>query len=178
MIDNSQKGVALLTTLLIGVLALALISAILTFMIFGKHTSFHEEKYRNTLEAAKGGAYYIMRKLDTLCPLIDCKNGTYASKGCFCIKCYNHSNTSKECWCNDVSINGTKCSDGTQVDRIDLGDYKDLPAADGGTFHIEAILNYRKEVSDGDIYSITINATKEGSPENSVIDFIYKAPKP
>ena len=170
MTDNSQSGMALLTTLLIGVLALALVSAILTFIIFGKQASVNEERYRNTLEAAKGGAYYIMRKLDI--------GGN--------IKCYNHSNTSISCSCNtttfDTSDNVVKCPDGNQVDRIDLESYSTLSSPDGDTFQLEAILNYKKtKVTSGgsyDIYSITIIATKNGRPEKSEIDFIYKAPKP
>ena len=168
MIDNSQRGAALLTTLLIGVLALALVSALLSFIIFGKQTSVHEEKYRNTLEAAKGGAYYIMRKLDI--------GGT--------IKCYNHANTSKSCNCNittfDTSDKAVKCPDGSVVDRIDLGSYSVLSSPDGSNFNLEAILHYKKTTTDSlyDIYSITIIATKNGSSEKSEIDFIYKAPRP
>ena len=61
---KSNKGAALLTTLMIGILALVIILALFAFILFGKSSSVLKERYTTALEAARGTAYYIIDKLN------------------------------------------------------------------------------------------------------------------
>ncbi len=164
---NNNKGAALLITLLIGVVALLVVLALFAFMLFGKGSFTLKERYTSALEAAKGVAYYVMDKLDL---------------GATDIMCYN-SNTLASCPCYqaewDPNDNQTECPAGFPVDAIDLGSYKTLPAANGGTYNINATLIYKDLSYDGnyDIYSIEINAVNPQTKEKATIDFIYKAPR-
>ncbi|WP_029520373.1 hypothetical protein [Persephonella sp. IF05-L8] len=71
---NNEKGIALLTTLILGLVALAFIGALLYFLTSGTRFSGTEKRYYTALEAAKGGADSIISTL-----LIDgdvtCNNG-------------------------------------------------------------------------------------------------------
>lgn len=169
---NDNKGAALLTTLMIGILALVVVLALFTFLIFGKSSSVVKERYTTVLEAAKGTAYYIIDKLNA---------------GAVDIYCYNSSNSATKCPCStvyfDTSTNTTACIVGstkiTNINKIDLGDYSTLEAPDGSTYNLDATLIFKDLSSDGnfDIYSIEINATNTRTNERATIDFIYKAPR-
>lgn len=170
---KDNKGAALLTTLMIGILALVVILALFTFILFGKGSSVLKERYTTTLEAAKGTAYYIIEKLN---------------KGAMDLYCYNPSDPSKKCKCGEVYPNPSnstvlQCDYGnttlTNTTVIDLGTYSTLPAPDGNTYNINATLFYKDVSPDGrfDIYSVEVKAVNSGTKETATIDFIYKAPK-
>lgn len=169
---KSNKGAALLTTLMIGILALVIILALFTFILFGKSSSVIKERYTTVLEAAKGTAYYVIDKLN---------------EGGINIQCYSSSNTTAKCPCSDVfwdnTSNSLACKVGTSliqnIDKIDLGSYSTLPAPDGSTYNLDATLLFKDLSSDVEyeIYSIEINATNSRTNEKATIDFIYKAPK-
>lgn len=63
---NNEKGIALLTTLILGLVALAFIGALLYFLTSGTRFSGTEKRYYTALEAAKGGADLIISKLLTV----------------------------------------------------------------------------------------------------------------
>ncbi|RUM60964.1 MAG: hypothetical protein DSY66_03115 [Persephonella sp.] len=168
---KSNKGAALLTTLMIGILALVIILALFAFILFGKSSSVLKERYTTALEAARGTAYYIIDKLNL---------------GATDIICYSSTNNSINCTCSDViwddDLNITKCANdntNTTIDRIYLDGYSKLPAANGGNYDLKATLIFKDLSDDGifDIYLIEVNATKEGTRETAIIDFIYKAPR-
>jgi len=169
---KSNKGAALLTTLMIGILALVIILALFTFILFGKGSSVLKERYTTALEAARGTAYFVIKKLDL---------------GATDIKCFSSSNPSQKCDCSSVyfnnSTNSLECEVGTttitNIDKIDLGSYSTLPAPDGSTYSLDATLIFKDLSKDRnfDIYSIEINATNNKTNEKATIDFIYKAPK-
>ena len=171
---KDNKGAALLTTLMIGILALVIVLALFTFILFGKGSSVLKERYTSALEAAKGTAYYIIDKLN---------------KGAMDLYCYNPHNSAVKCKCGSVYSTGSTNSTVLQCDYgnttvvnpniIDLGSYSTLPAPDGGNYNINAKLIYKDLSADGrfDIYSIEVNAVNSKTKEKATIDFIYKAPK-
>ncbi len=169
---NSNRGAALLTTLMIGILALVVILALFTFILFGKSSSVIKERYTTVLEAAKGTAYYVIDKLNAGAVDIYCYKSSDPSKKCVCSSVYFDSSTNSLA-CN---INATKI---TGINKVDLGSYKTLPAPDGSTYNLDATLIFKDLSTDGnfDIYSIEINATNNRTNEKATIDFIYKAPK-
>ena len=169
---NNNKGAALLTTLLIGVLALVVILALFTFILFGKSSSVIKERYTSALEAAKGTAFFVIGKLKEGATNIYCYDPTNSSERCPCYKVYwNNQTDSLECF------NGTDIL--TDLTAIDLGSYSTLQAADGGTYNLNATLFFKDLSQDGeyDIYTIEINAVNNKTNEKATIDFIYKAPR-
>ena len=60
---NNEKGIALLTTLILGFVALAFIGALLYFLSSGTHFSGTEKRYYTSLDAAKGGADLVIAQL-------------------------------------------------------------------------------------------------------------------
>jgi len=165
-----EKGMAMPITLFLGVLALVIISIILMFIIYGKRIGVVSEKYMSVLEAARGGAHYVIKQLEL--------GGD--------VLCYNSNDDSINCKCYEVKTeyNNTtnkyevKCPDGKIVDRIDMGKYSSIPAPDGSTYELETILFYKKITPDGQyyIYSFEVIATKSNSNEKSIIDIVFKAP--
>jgi len=109
---SKEAGFALPIVLFLGVLALVLIIIIMMFLLYGRNITATGERYTSVLEAARGGAQYIIKQLD------------YGGD----IDCYNSQNTSLKCKCYeafwDPALEQVKCPAGFVVDRLDLGDYK------------------------------------------------------
>ncbi len=163
---GNEKGMALITTMLLGFLAMAVVAALMTFMIYGKKTSVVEERYTSALEAAKGGANFIMNKLDTDQFLTDDAKRTQ------CIG----QNGSCPCWRTkwDETEGKLKCPDGKVVNKMDLKDYSQI-----GDYKLEAIILHKDTTSGGfDIYAIRLISTNIGKPEKAEIDFIYRTSPP
>ncbi|WP_457643926.1 hypothetical protein [Persephonella sp.] len=60
---NNEKGIALLTTIILGAVALAFIGALLYMLISGTHMSGVSGRYTTALDAAKGGADLVITKI-------------------------------------------------------------------------------------------------------------------
>ncbi len=60
-----ERGIALITTLLLGLIAVILIGVLLYFLTTGTRISGVEKRYSVALEAAKGASEYIMQLLLT-----------------------------------------------------------------------------------------------------------------
>ncbi len=60
---NNEKGIALVTTLVLGLVALVFIGALLYLLTSGTKISGTEKRYYTALEAAKGGAELIISNL-------------------------------------------------------------------------------------------------------------------
>ncbi|WP_456393600.1 hypothetical protein [Persephonella sp.] len=163
---GNDRGMALLTTLILGFVALAVVAALMTFMIFGKKTSVIEERYTSALEAAKGAAYYIMSRL------AQDKNLTNDSERTICYGTDTSCPCYRVIW--DTTENKLKCPDGKSVDRIELGSYSTI-----GDYNITAILKHKESTVGGyDIYAIRVISTKAGTTEKAEIDFIYRTSPP
>lgn len=152
---KNEKGAALITTIILGIVALAVIAALLTFILYGLRTSTLERKYTSALEAAKGSSEYIMKSLldDTL----NCKN----SNGDSC-KC---SSLTDDLKCPNCS-NQNSC----KATIIDLGSFSKV-----GDYEITAtLLSKSKSPNGSNIYAIRVEAKKISSSEKAEIDFVFK----
>ncbi|WP_457642420.1 hypothetical protein [Persephonella sp.] len=157
---------ALITTMLLGFVAIAIVAALMTFMIYGKKTSVIEERYTSALEAAKGAANYLMNRLET---------DQYQPDDDSRVQCYGET-TSCPCWKikwnNDT--NKLECPDGNPVDKFELGSYSNI-----GDYQIDAFLLHKDTISAGyDIYAIRIISIGTSKPEKAEIDFIYRVSPP
>ena len=74
-----ERGIALITTLLLGLIAVILIGVLLYFLTTGTRISGVEKRYSVALEAAKGASEYIMQLL--LTGNITCNGGGVCSPG-------------------------------------------------------------------------------------------------
>lgn len=70
----NEKGVALLTTLVLSFVALGFIAALLYFLNSSTEISGIQTRYQTSLEAAKGGSDFVMNQLVT--GLATCEGGT------------------------------------------------------------------------------------------------------
>ncbi|HIC97432.1 MAG TPA: hypothetical protein EYP11_03420 [Aquificaceae bacterium] len=75
---GKERGIALVTTLLLGAIALALVGTLLYMITTGTRISGTEKRYSTALEAAKGAAEYIMVKL--LSGSLTCNGGKACSE--------------------------------------------------------------------------------------------------
>ncbi|NPA51506.1 MAG: hypothetical protein GXO22_01275 [Aquificae bacterium] len=73
MKDNN-KGIALLTTLLLSVLAITIVAAFFFVLTRGTTISKQKKIYTSALEAAKGVSFVILNKIKE--GTLECKNGT------------------------------------------------------------------------------------------------------
>jgi len=71
---KSEKGIALLTTLILGLVALTFIGALLYMLSTGTKMSGIEKRYTTALDAAKGGAELVITKIEN--DNIRCGGGT------------------------------------------------------------------------------------------------------
>ncbi|RMA97015.1 hypothetical protein [Hydrogenothermus marinus] len=60
---KSEKGVALITTLVLGLIALVIVGGLIYMLTSGTQISGKEKKYSLALEAAKGASEYIIEKI-------------------------------------------------------------------------------------------------------------------
>ncbi len=61
--QNNEKGMALITTLVLGLIALVFIGALLYILTTGTRISGTEKRYSTALEAAKGGAQFVINEI-------------------------------------------------------------------------------------------------------------------
>jgi type II secretory pathway component PulK len=71
---NNEKGIALITTLVLGVVALAFIAALFYMLTSGTKMSGTSKRYYTALEAAKGASEFIMNKIVSS-ENLTCNNG-------------------------------------------------------------------------------------------------------
>ncbi len=156
---KSEKGVALVTTLVLGLIALTFIGALLYMLTTESGTSGISRRYSTALEAAKGAADFIMESLKAetlICRSVD---------------------NSVSCKCTQLDDN-LHCSSNPNVvaNVIDLGSsFSNL-----GGYTLASQLLAKETSTQGDetieIYSIRIISTKASGnePEKAEIDFVYK----
>ena len=76
---RSERGIALITTLLLGLIALVIIAALMFMLTTGTQISGIGKRYSGALEAAKGASEYIVQKI--LDGTISCNGGGVCSAG-------------------------------------------------------------------------------------------------
>ena len=77
--SRGERGIALITTLLLGLVALVVIAALMFMLITGTQISGISKRYSGALEAAKGASEYIIQKI--LDGTISCNGGNACSSG-------------------------------------------------------------------------------------------------
>lgn len=160
---NNQKGLALLTLIILSFIAVMLIGALIYFLIKGKESQVLQKRYTSSLEAAKGASEIIMNMLlypdDPSLPLL-----CTTSK----INAYNNQN----CAINSCSPSSNS--------YICLGQYKCLGSADlstcNGGYKITArVLAYKQLITGEKIYTVEVESVYASNPsEKSIIQFVYK----
>ena len=142
---NNEKGIALITTLVLGLAALAFIGALLYFLTSGTKISGTEKRYYTALEAAKGGAKLIMANLlDSSTPL--------TCNGSVCNPCPDPDNA--------TNINACKI---------------DLSVSTLGDYDIEAYLLAHENDGISDIYTIRVKAKNTNNlKEKAEVEFVYR----
>ena len=76
---RNERGIALITTLLLGLIALVIIAALMFMLTTGTQISGIGKRYSGALEAAKGASEYIVQKI--LEGTISCNGGSVCSAG-------------------------------------------------------------------------------------------------
>ncbi|WP_457601001.1 hypothetical protein [Hydrogenivirga sp.] len=76
---GNERGIALITTLILGLIALVVIAALMFMLITGTQISGISKRYSGALEAAKGASEYIIQKI--LDGTISCNGGGVCSAG-------------------------------------------------------------------------------------------------
>ncbi|WP_297473483.1 hypothetical protein [Persephonella sp.] len=145
---KSEKGAALLTTIILGVVALAVVAALMTFIMYGKRTSVIETRYTSALEAAKGGADIIIGGLinDTL---------------------YCHCGSSKQLC--------SYCIDGNVDYDIYIGQNANSTQMTIGNYTVTAKIISKITTSSTEIYAVKVDSVSSGSnPERATVEFVIK----
>ncbi len=149
---GSNRGIALIGTLVLSLVALATIGALTSYIIFSERISAQTKRYTSALEAAKGAADYVIKGLvkDT----INCRS---QSGGVQC-KC-SELDSNLECPANP----------GVKADRVDMGSYATL-----GGYNITATMLSKADGSSSTIYAVRIESQKSSTQEKSTIEFVLK----
>ena len=154
--NNKEKGAALLTVVILGLVALAVIAALMSFLMYGKKTSIMERKYTSALEAAKGASDYIMKGLVDVSLI--CTTGTGVT-----------------CNCDNLlpspNLKCPSCSSPTcpKADKISLGSFSTI-----GNYNLNAQILSKVETPNETIYGIRVTATNPNSQEKAEIEFVFK----
>jgi len=76
---HGERGIALVTTLVLGLIALVVIAALMFILISGTEISGMGKRYTGALEAAKGSTEYIIQRI--LEGTLTCNGGGVCSPG-------------------------------------------------------------------------------------------------
>ncbi len=147
---NDEKGIALITTMVLGFIALGFIGALLYLLTSGTNVSSIEKRYTTALEAAKGGAELIISNL------------FYGTLTC------NGGNP-----CQPCSTPETSPCPGTNF-IIDIKDENGSQITDIGGYSITAYYLSEATSTTSSVYAIRVKATKNSTNEKAVIEFVYR----
>jgi len=147
--ENNNKGIALITTLVLGLVALVFISALLYLILYSTKSSQNVKIYTNALEVAKGTASYIMNL--SLSNSIACKTTD-------CQKCVEDND------CSSCEIDYKNCEIDVSAINAKVADYS-----------VKAYL-LTKAVPEPDVSIYSFKVITEGtkSDQKAEIDFVYK----
>jgi hypothetical protein len=158
--NQNNKGIALVTTLVLGLVALTFIGALLYMLTSESGSSGISKRYTTALEAAKGAADYVI-------------SGLLAEK----LICSSFDGA-VQCKCSELDEN-LSCPDttGVKVGKVILpAEFQQL-----GDFSVNVELlakEIAKETIDErvEIYSFRVLSSKSTGrePEKAEIDFVYK----
>ncbi|WP_457624068.1 hypothetical protein [Persephonella sp.] len=152
---EKEKGAVLLTTLMLGVIALIVIGALLAFVLYGERTSSPERRYTIGLEAAKGVADFVMKGLmdNTLI-------------------CTDETN-SCQCKCNELleNLNCPTCVGSTTLQNVIKipVQYQSI-----NNYNIEARILSKTDSTNSEIFGVQVTAINPDTDEKAIIEFVFK----
>lgn len=144
---TNKKGMALVTTLVLSLIALILLSTVILMIIKSTNITGSSKRYATAVEAAKGASDYIINAIFE-------DAGKTLDPNCL-IHC-NNDNSS----CIDI------CPDNSIIN---------LPFSKLDKYNINAKLIRRYSVSDATYYSVQVETyAVDNTKEKAFIQFIYK----
>lgn len=145
----NEKGFALVTTLLLGLIAMALVGLAFYMALHATRMSGMEKRYATELNAAKGAASYVMAELRN--ESLTCNGGN---------PCANNTAASPACSADaTIDLDSNVCNA--------LG--KTAACANISACHLNTTT-----VAPSSFISITITSTAPGTNETANIDFVYE----
>lgn len=159
---KNEKGIALITTLILGLVALTFIGALLYMLTSESTTSGISKRYSTALEAAKGASEYVISSL--LADTLECSTPDGSIK-CKCIDLDN-----------DLVCPGASNSSQKAIKVVLPSEYSNLD-----DYKVDVTL-LAKEIAEDtadekvEIYSfkITSQSARTREPEKAEINFVYK----
>ncbi len=145
----NNKGFALVTTLLLGLVAMALVSLAFYMTLINTQMSGMEKRYSNELNAAKGVADYVMAELRN--ENLTCNGGN---------PCADNTAALPAC-----SVDATIDLDSNVCDAL---------GKTTACTNITACYLNKTTVDDTDLISISVTTTNPTSNEKADVDFVYK----
>lgn len=158
---RNQRGLALITTLLLLVLGFAVVAILLRLTARQAKLTGVEQGYTTALDAAKAGADDFMYNVqlclnnNTAGPTNPCTSpaqgfgvvaGSGTKGGCLFMKMFNNTSTPTTSWETDTNWNSTLCgnqADATATDNTDIKNFPDITVPMGNyTVYIKIINTY------------------------------------
>jgi len=157
-IQGKESGVALIVTLLLGLIAAGFIGGMMYMLSSGTRVSGIEARYTSALQAAKGRAAHVIDELES-----------------FDLRCNDGSN---DCWCNELNATSTgqlKCP-ATSSGYVNSVNVVGLNSTVGDYDVNTDLVSYvRNETAGNYIFTFNITAQSNiGTEERSDIEFVYK----
>jgi hypothetical protein len=179
---HNEKGIALLTTLMLMVLGFGVVATLLYMVTYGTKTTSVEQKYATALDAAKGGADFIINMMQNELygpPGLGTVVASSSSSLCIEQKMTQATTDSNplSAWPPCCSGNSTQCN--SDIVNPDPRILPDLTLAVGGCRVYVKIIN-TKITTNNFLYTVTVRAD---SPTASLephaeIFFLYSLAKP
>ena len=161
-IEGRESGLALIVTLLLGLIAAAFVGALMYTVSTGTWISGMQARYTSSLEAAKGGATFIQRQVSSW----DLRCVDSGGNMCYCDSMtLETQNNGEEMRCSNASAFADTVS-------VDLGDMDTL-----GDYNLDANLTSmaHNASTQTTIFSFELTAVPDrNTEERSEIEFVYK----
>jgi hypothetical protein len=179
---HNEKGIALLTTLMLMVLGFGVVATLLYMVTYATKTTSVEQKYATALDAAKGGADFLINMMQNEMFGPPTLGGVVvSSSNSLCIQqkltqATTDSNPSAA-WPPCCTDNSTQCN--SDIVNSDPRILPDLTLAVGGCQVLVKIIN-TKITNNDFLYTVSVRAnspTANGEPHAEIF-FLYSLAKP
>lgn len=184
---RNQKGIALVTTLLLLVLGFAVVAILLRLTTQATKLAGLEQGYTTALDAAKAGADDFIYMVQNYVPAHTCGNppigfGTASDNGqCLQVKLYNATAS----WAGNSNWDASTCGDQAQATSSDptlITTYPDITLSlQNYKVSIKLIDTYLSAPTDSNpcysgcyYYTVLAWAQARGSKEHAEIQFVYR----
>ena len=160
-IQGRESGLALIVTLLLGLIAAGFIGAMMYALGTGSRVSGIDARYTSSLQAAKGGASYITQNV-----------GAPSNP----LKCEDDGGNTCDCDYLEVKANGEelKCPISSNSHFAQSVDVEMGSTAHLGDYDVEANLSSMVKKPPVYIFTFNLMATTDDTEERSEIEFVYK----